>query len=177
MKMGLSNTMSGFTFALILAATAMAVPVTAHDLQDGLQRQAESLERAARAHMLEGVWDVSVTILDCQTGNPIRTVRATNMFIHGGTMTELAPRSSPSLRSAGLGTWGYVDRHQYTAVFRFSRFNPDGSFAATQKVSRVIDLNREGNAFSATAVVEIFDANDNLILPTGCATETGTRLG
>ena len=90
-------------------------------------------------------------------------------------MTELATRSSPSLRTASLGTWGYVGSSQYTAVFRFSRFNPDGSFAATQKVSRVIDLNREGNAFSATALVEIFDANDNLILPTGCATETGTR--
>jgi len=176
MKMGLSTTMSGFTFALILAATAMAVPVTAKDLQDDLQRQAESRERSTRAHKLEGVWDVSVTILDCQTGNPIRTVRAMTMFIRGGTMTELAARSSPSLRTASLGTWGYVGRHQYTAVFRFSRFNPDGSFAATQKVSRVIDLNREGNAFSATSLVEIFDANDNLILPTGCATETGTRL-
>ena len=38
MKMGLSTTMSGFTVALILAATAMAVPATAKDLQVLAQR-------------------------------------------------------------------------------------------------------------------------------------------
>jgi hypothetical protein len=170
--------MCGLVFAVVIAATATCIPVSAKDQQDPLdqQRQAESRERSAHAHQLEGVWDVSVTILDCQTGNPIRTVRAMNMFIRGGTLTELATRSSPSLRTPSFGTWGYVGSSQYTAVFRFSRFNPDGSFAATQKVSRIIELNPDGNAFSAISFVEVFDGNDNLILPTGCATETATRL-
>jgi hypothetical protein len=97
------------------------------------------------------------------------------MFIRGGTLTEQPARANLILRSPSFGTWRYVGDQQYAAVFRFSRFNPDGTFAATQRVTRTIELNREATAFTATALVELFDINDSLF-QTGCATETATRL-
>jgi hypothetical protein len=141
-------------------------------------------EQAARA--LEGVWDVTVSILkDCQTGQVDRTVRAFNMFLRGGTLTEEPARANLILRSPSFGTWRHVGDHRYTAVFRFPRFNavpivnPDGSFTYTfrdtQRVTRTIELDLAGNTFVATARVEHLDANDNL-LDTGCATEIAARL-
>ena len=38
-----------------------------------------------------------------------------------------------------------------------------------------IELSQDGNAFTATATFEVFDANGNL-LQTGCLTETATHL-
>jgi len=152
-----------------------ALPVFARhgqDMQDSKAIQEDTPGHTALAGRIEGVWDVRVTIRQCDTGAFIRNVRAMNMFIHGGTLTETAPNL---LRGSSLGTWGPVGAHDYTAVFRFFRFNPDGSFAGTTKVTRNIELSRDANEFTATGSFENFDANDNLI-SSGCATETASRL-
>jgi hypothetical protein len=81
----------------------------------------------------------------------------------------------PTRRGPGLGTWQFLGGQSYSAVFRFFRFNPDGSFAGTRRVARTIELSDDSNQFTTTATDEIFDANDVLI-QTGCATETATRL-
>ena len=121
---------------------------------------------------IEGVWDVSVTIRQCDTGAPIVAIHAMNMFIHGGTLTET---SNDLLRSSSLGTWQSVSRRGYTSVFRFFRFNEDGTFAGRNKITRAIRLSADANRFTANAVFEVLDVNDNL-LSSGCATETATRL-
>jgi len=147
-------------------------------IADDQQQQSESREAAARARRIEGVWDVMVTIRDCQTGNPVNppvTVRARNMFIRGGTLTELNARGNPSLRNPSFGTWHMDNDGTYAAVFRYSRFNPDGTFSQTVKVTRQIRLSRNGDAFAANAFVEVFDPSDVLV-QTGCATEAATRL-
>ncbi len=157
----------------ILDVLALSV-FTQHgqDTQDTKAIQEDSPGHSALAGRIEGVWDVRVTILQCDTGAPIRNVRAMNMFIHGGTLTETATNL---LRGSSLGTWHHVGAQDYTAVFRFFRFNPDGSFAGTTKVTRSIELSRDANEFTATSSVESFDVNDNLIA-TGCAKETASRL-
>jgi hypothetical protein len=72
-------------------------------------------EQAARA--LEGLWDVTVTILkDCQPGQVDRTVRAVNLFLRGGTLTEEPARTNLILRSPSFGTWRHVGEHRFTAV-------------------------------------------------------------
>jgi len=153
----------------------LALPVFAQrgqDAQDTKAIQEDSSGPSALAGRIEGVWDVRVIIRQCDTGNPIRNVRAMNMFVHGGTLTEIATNFQ---RGSSLGTWRQVGAQDYAAVFRFFRFNPDGSFAGTTKVTRNIELSRDANEFTATSSFENFDANDNLI-STGCATETASRL-
>jgi hypothetical protein len=146
----------------------------AQEAQDP-EQQAESRERAAQAEKIVGVWDVAVTLRDCQTGNPVGAVRARNMFIASGTLTELNARGNPILRNPSFGTWRRDGARTYSAVFRYSRFDTAGTFTQTVKVTRQILLGRGAKAFAASAFVEVFDANDNLV-QTGCATEAATRL-
>ena len=109
---------------LLLAGGVSASTVKPVQVAQDQEQQSESREAAARARRIEGVWDVMVTIRDCQTGNPLTTVRARNMFIRGGTLTELNARGNPSLRSPSFGTWHMDDDGTYAAVFRVLSFQP-----------------------------------------------------
>jgi hypothetical protein len=168
--------MSSSLFALASALAVATALVSAEKLSKDDQLQSASRQRSPQARQIEGVWDVTVVIRDCQTGGVMRTVRARNMFIRGGTLSELGALTNPILRGPGLGTWRYVGGDRYTAVFRFTRFNPDGTFAAIQKVTRTITLSQDSNTFAANAVVELFDVDGNPTAPPGCATETASRF-
>src|SRR2546426_9549174 len=80
---------------------------------------------------LEGVWNVSVAVRNCATGDLIRSVRALNLYIHDGSMAET---SSNTLRGSSVGTWRHLHDDTYTAMFEFFRHNPDGTFASTARV-------------------------------------------
>ena len=179
MNLWLSQRISRITLALALAATSGRVlAVQDAQAQDDEQQQSPVPEHVAQTRGIEGVWAVTATIRDCQTGNPVPgvpLVRARNMFIRGGTLTEIGARGNPILRGPSFGTWYFEGNGHYRAVFRYSRFNPDGTFLATQKIARSIALSTDRSTFAANALVESFDANDNLI-QTGCATEVATRL-
>ena len=149
---------AGMALAIAIVATAAQVMLSADEEHDQPR--------------IVGVWDVSVTIRQCDTGAPLATIHAMNMFIEGGTLTET---SNDLFRSSGLGTWRRVSRHGYTAVFEFFAFNPDGSLAGRNKITRGIRLSADANRFVANAVFEVFDVNENVIA-SGCATETAKRL-
>ncbi len=125
---------------------------------------------------IEGLWDSRVTIQDCQSGAVLKAFRAQELFIRGGSLidTNAAP-NAPTTRGPGFGRWEYLGGQRYTATFRFFRFNPDGTFAGVQKVTRAIELNADSNQYTGAVIFESFDANDQLI-QTGCGTETSTRL-
>jgi len=113
----------------------------------------------------------NVSIRDCQSGDVIRSVRALNLFIHDGSLTETAVNV---LRTPSVGTWRRLEGQTYTSTFTFYRYNPDGTFASRAKVTRTIELNNDGSKFTSTGTVEDFDAN-NVLISTACPTETATR--
>lgn len=131
----------------------------------------QAIASAEETHGIEGVWSVNVAIRDCQTGALIRAVRAMNLFMHDGSLTETAVNI---MRTSSLGTWRHDQRQTYTAIFRFFRYNPDGTFASIAKVTRTIDLNHNNTQFTSTGTVEDFDAN-NVLISNTCSTETATR--
>jgi hypothetical protein len=120
---------------------------------------------------LNGLWNVNVTVRSCETGEVIRAVRALNLFIQDGSMTET---SSNSQRSNGLGTWRHRHDNTYRSMFQFFRYNPDGTFATTARVVRTIQLSQHGTRFVSTGTVEDFDAQ-NARVSVGCSTETAVR--
>ncbi len=124
-----------------------------------------------QAPLLQGVWHVSVAVRNCETGDTIRTVRALNSFMRDGSMSETA---SNILRGPGVGTWRRVAANTYTSVFEFFRFNPDGTFASTARVTRAIELSEDGTQFTSIGTVEDFDAQD-VKVSSGCATEIAVR--
>ena len=133
---------------------------------------ARPMASAHAAPRLEGAWKVSVTIHDCATGDIIRTPRALNLFGRDGSVTETADNP---LRSSSVGQWRHLQANSYTSTFWFFRRNPDGTFAATVKVTRMIELGDDGNHFISTGTVEDFNA-DGVLISSGCATETAERL-
>src|SRR5262245_52708739 len=96
---------------------------------------------AQDAQTLEGAWRVTVTIRNCQTGAPVRTVLALNTFVPGGSMFETA---NGLLRSPSHGTWQKIAGHDYSATFIFFTFNPDGSWLGSNKITRTITLSISG---------------------------------
>jgi len=123
---------------------------------------------------LEGTWNVQVTLRNCLTGDAIRTFPSLVTYSGGGTVMETTSAISPTLRYPGQGVWHYKGAQLYGASFMFFRFNPDGSFAGTQKITQDIELTHN-DELDITASVEVRDAANNLT-GTGCVTSTGTRF-
>jgi hypothetical protein len=145
-------------FATVLALTVTQISAFAQPAQ---KRQG-----------IEGVWDVRVTVVQCDTGKAILTGRAILMFSDGGGFTEITDNH---LHPTGLGTWRHLGGRSYTAVDNNFMYNADGSLAGTIVVNRDIELNANSDEYTATATSEIFNTADQLI-STGCATSTATRL-
>lgn len=130
---------------------------------------------APQSKSIEGVWQTTVTVRNCQTGAPFATFRGLSTYNQGGTMSEFAASSSPVLRSASQGIWKQEVRGTYSASFMFLRFNPDGTFAGTQKTTAINEITGEGNTYDSTASIEVRDPNNNVLF-TGCATATAIRF-
>ena len=135
--------------------------------------QEKGSERSIRS--LEGVWRTTVTQRNCQTGDIIRVFRGLSVYHEGGTMSETSTALPPAARSAGYGVWDKDGHSTYSGSFVFLRFNPDGTFAGTQKTTSSIVVGPTGDTYDTTTSIQVYDANDNL-LGTGCATATATRF-
>lgn len=124
---------------------------------------------------VEGTWQTTVTQRNCQTGDVIRTFKGLSVYHEGGTMSETSAALPPAARSAGYGVWEKQSSTTYTSSFLFQRFNPDGSYAGTQKTTSSIVMVRGGSGYETTTSIQVYDANDTL-LGTGCATATASRF-
>jgi len=120
---------------------------------------------------IEGVWDASVTIRQCDTGDPIGSARSMSMFNRGRTLTET---SNSFFRGPGLGTWAHVGGRSYTTTWKLFRFSADGSYAGSTRVTRNLELSDSADEFTSTAVGEVFNTADELVF-TFCGTEQATR--
>lgn len=130
-----------------------------------------------RTPAIEGVWVVNVTVRDCQSGDLIRSLRALNLYIHDGSITETAVNAETAVnvpRTPSVGTWEHLGGRRYASILNFFRYEPDGTFASRAKITRTIELNEDGSEFTSIGIVRDFDAN-NVLISTGCSSETGTR--
>ena len=157
MKFMFLKIISGFTLATVIAS----VTQTAVFAQSAQKRQG-----------IEGVWDVSVTIVQCDTGQAIGTGHAILMFSDGGSLTQI---STNSLFGTGLGTWRHLRGEDYTAVDRFYEFKTDGSFAGTSVITRDIELNSNADEYTAPSISELYNPAGQLVSTT-CSTTAATRL-
>lgn len=127
---------------------------------------------AQNRNSIEGVWNVTVTVTDCQTGTLIRTVHAIQGFSHHGSFTETA---STYLRGSSIGTWKHDGGDNYSTSYWFFRYTPTGAFASFASALNKEQLSDDGNHFTASGTIQDFDASGNLI-STGCVEHSATRL-
>jgi hypothetical protein len=137
----------------------------------GLTASLQTLQ--AQQHTLEGVWNVSVTVTDCTTGAPIRTVHSLQAYHHDGSVGETANTAS---RGPSEGVWSPGGNGQtYNDSFYFYRYTSTGTFASLAHGVDTISLTADGAHYTSTGNVYDFDANGNL-LSTGCVIHTAYRL-
>ncbi len=91
----------------------------------------------------------------------------------------MAARSAPTTpcpcRAAAFGNWKQGSGANYAANFRFLRFNPDGSLAGSQRVSRTLALSTDLNALTGTLTGQVLDTSETVIAPI-CGSETAVRI-
>jgi hypothetical protein len=153
------KSVSGAALAVTLLLVAAQIPAAG---QNG------------KASRIEGTWRVALTIRNCQTGDGIITIPALNTFIPGGSMIGTSSQN-PLLIRAGHGVWEHNGGQNFTNTVIFFRYNPDGSFAGTQRVTRHIEVARGADEFTSSDSVELIDPGGNVV-GTACASGTGQRL-
>jgi hypothetical protein len=132
-------------------------------------------EDAGSQNGLEGAWRLQLTVRDCQTGAALRTFPALAAFAKGGTLTVTTAGQSPALFTPNLGVWRHTEGHSYGAVSEAFVFSPAGVWIQTHRLTRAIEISDDGNEFTDTVDLQIFDASGNLIAP-GCGTTVATRF-
>lgn len=136
----------------------------------GLAATLQTLQ--AQQHTLEGVWNVSVTVTDCNTGAIIRTVQSVQAYHHDGTVNETANTAS---RGPSEGVWSAAGGATYNDSFYFYRYTSTGTFASLAHGTDTITLGSDAGHYTSVGKVLDFDANGNLI-STGCVIHTAYRL-
>jgi hypothetical protein len=124
---------------------------------------------------LEGTWDNQVTIIDCQTGNPITTFRSLIVFMAGGTLTETTSGTAPALRTPGEGVWSHTTANNFVLRFKHFRFNTQNVLTGWNIIRAEVSLDGAGNTYTSSATVEVYDPN-GVLLAIACATTAGTRF-
>lgn len=126
----------------------------------------------AQQHTLEGVWNVSVTVTNCDTGAVIRTVHSIQAYHHDGTVNETA---NSALRGPSEGVWSAGGGGTYSDSFYFYRYNSTGGFASLAHATDTITLGQDAGTYTSVGHVQDFDANGNLI-SSGCVLHAAYRL-
>jgi hypothetical protein len=119
----------------------------------------------------QGVWNLTVTVTNCQTGAPIRTVHSLQLYHEDGTIQETA---NTAARGISVGVWSPDGARTYKATYWFYRYNPDGTFHSLAKGQNNVLLGSDGT-FTASGVIQDFDATGALI-STGCVVQQANRL-
>ncbi len=166
MKLRILKRFGAVGLAIALALTAMLIP------QLGFSAKAAQSEEPAKG--LQGTWRVQLTVRDCQTGTVLRTFPALFSFAKGGTSTEATAGLLPALSTTGLGVWRHTYGQAYSAVSESFVFSTAGDWT-THRLTRAIEMGNNGDTFTDTVGLQIFDTNGNVIV-TGCGTSVGSRF-
>ncbi len=150
--------------ALVLAGMLVLV--------SGLTAAAQSGDDGSR---LEGAWRAQLTVRDCGTMAVLRTFPAIFTFAKGGTVTYTTAGQLPSLFTPGLGVWHHMNGHTYSAVTEVFGFSTVGAWTQTHRLTRLIQVSTDADAFTDTVALQIFAANGSLIA-TGCGTTVASRM-
>ena len=166
----------GTTIALLVVLAIAGVYASGQLALGGtVTSQEKAIEKLQRANRLEGVWELTITFRNCESGEALRTRPGLISFLRGGVMQEFGAGSAPLDRTDAQGVWRHENERTFLSTAKFFRFAADGAYAGSAKLYRQIELSTDGSRIEAKVESEIFDAGGALIAR-GCATEEGTRL-
>jgi hypothetical protein len=139
-----------------------------------------ALPAPASAADIRGLWNVSVTPVDCNTGDPLAPAFGSLLsFNDGGTESEDTnnPALQPGQRSTAFGVWKQKSENTYEmdtyALILFGTDGPPPIEAGSQQIHQDILLSRK--SWTSNATVQFFDAGGTLYR-SGCAKAAAMRL-
>lgn len=127
-----------------------------------------------KASRIVGVWDVTVTLFNCETGAQGPSFPALHKYELGGT-GQVEPAGSSPANPLHLMVWEYLGNGQYSAAIKFFRYDETGVIGTTV-ISNAVWLSRDGNEYGGSGIAELYDLNGNKIGVAGCPTISGTRF-
>jgi hypothetical protein len=134
------------------------------------------------APTLVGTWQFEMTVrldaADCTNSEPIafgpNPFPALASFHEGGTMSEYASRTPPSVRTTGFGSWKQTGRYRYKSRHTFMEFDPNGLLWRTMVIESNIRLANDGDKYNAVGRLALTDVSGNVV--NLCATIEGVRF-
>lgn len=128
----------------------------------------------AKGSRIVGVWDVAVTLFNCDTGAQGPTFPAMHKYELGGT-GQVEPAGSSPANPLHLMVWEYLGKNQYSATIKFFRYDESGVIGSTV-ISNVVWLNKGGTQYNGSGIAELYDLNGNKVGVAGCPSLSGTRF-
>jgi hypothetical protein len=160
-----TNNFGLFAIGLAIAFMISAIPAAA--------------QSEAAATGLQGTWHVTVSLVNCSTGQNLGpSFSSLLLFARGGTLTGTTrnPFFQPGQRSDDFGIWWQTGTNAYSAdseaFILFTNSTPPIFQSGTQRITQAITVN--GDTFESVAITRFYDTNGSL-LSTGCAHATATR--
>jgi len=166
---------------LALTLVLVSVPVGA---DAGRAQDTNQVQELAAARGIEGVWGVTVTLTNCDTGTPVAPpFRSLVTFAAGGTVNESTGGLgfAPEQRSEGHGVWRQTARRRFTqrtiALLRFEtppQPPAPGFLAGWQVIDHVVTL-VDSRRLTSEGTTQFFDTTGQLYR-SGCSTAVGERF-
>jgi len=128
----------------------------------------------ATGSRIVGVWDVSVTVFNCDSGAQGPTFPALHKYELGGT-GQLEPAGSSPLNPLHLVVWEYLGANQYSANAKFFRYDASGVIGTTV-ISNLVWVSDDGKTYSGSGIAELYDLSGNKVGVAGCPSFSGTRF-
>lgn len=123
---------------------------------------------------IEGVWNASVDITICATGNTIASFEAMGMFAANGTFHD-TNANNPALKSSTFGYWRSLGNDEYQFAWRQFTFDAAGVNTGSVIVRHDVLLSADGASYFSEGTAEFFDPAGNLV-STGCSRAAATRF-
>ena len=126
-----------------------------------------------------GTWQVLRHGVDCVTRQRLNPDFPTLLtFNRGGTLNGYAvgPGDSPATTSPEYGNWSHEPgTHTYTVREVGYGYDENGAFAGRGEITATLTLTAGGATFTADTIVDIYDADGNLLF-SFCGAWAGTRF-
>lgn len=156
-----------------LPAAALAAALALAFVQ--AQAATPSLAGSRAPNRIVGTWEYpDVHVFHCISGQTLARFRAASLYHAGGTMLD-TNSSPPGERGPAFGVWTYNPlTGEYVTRMRMYRYNPDGSLAGVNEVTRTARLSQDGNHMTETFRGRILGLAENVLFES-CGSGEGMR--
>jgi hypothetical protein len=128
---------------------------------------------------LSGVWRMTRTPIDCQSGQQVApSFQAVMTFNEDGTLTGFAvpPSSTPALGSPEFGLWQRErGRDSYSFTDLSYSYDAGGAFAGSIELTAKLQLGARGDSLTHQTTIKFFDGNGAFLF-SACGRASGTRF-